>query len=87
MPTDLRGPAALGLADTAFGSMPVDQLMTRMAPLERPISAADYAGTYVLLASRENSATTTGSVHNCDGGLGVRGRKADAALMQDLFGS
>lgn len=85
MPTDLRGPAALGLADTSFGSMPVDQLISRMGPLEKPISAADYCGTYVLLASRENGGSTTGSVHNCDGGLGVRGRKSDAALMQDLF--
>lgn len=85
MPTDLRGPSALGLADTSFGSMPVDQLMIRMSPMERPIGAADYTGTYVLLASRDNSATTTGSVHNCDGGLGVRGRKSDAVMMQDLL--
>jgi NAD(P)-dependent dehydrogenase (short-subunit alcohol dehydrogenase family) len=84
MPTDLRGPTALGLADTSFGSMPVDLLVSRLGPLEKPISAADYAGTYVLLASRDG-ASTTGSVHNCDGGLGVKGRKADAALMQDLF--
>lgn len=53
--------------------------------MERPIAAADYTGTYVLLASRDNSATTTGSVHNCDGGLGVRGRKSDAVMMQDLL--
>lgn len=85
MSTDLRGPAALGLADTSFGTMPVDQLITRLGPLEKPISAADYAGTYVLLASRANGGSTTGSVHNCDGGLGVRGRKTDAALMRDLF--
>lgn len=85
MPTDLRGPGALGLADTAFGNMPVDRLISRLGPLEKPISAADYTGTYVLLASHANSTSTTGSVHNCDGGLGVRGRKADAALMQELF--
>lgn len=85
MPTDLRGPAALGLSGTSFGDMPVDRLITELGPLEKPISAADYAGTYVLLASRDNSASTTGSVHNCDGGIGVRGRKADAALMQGLF--
>lgn len=84
MATDLRGPAALGLADTSFDSLPVDALISRLSPLEKPISAADYTGTYVLLASRENSGSTTGSVHNCDGGLGVRGRKADAALMADL---
>ncbi|HEY1971945.1 MAG TPA: 3-(cis-5,6-dihydroxycyclohexa-1,3-dien-1-yl)propanoate dehydrogenase [Pseudonocardia sp.] len=86
MPTDLRGPAALGLADTPFNSLPVDRLVSRLGPLERPIAAAEYTGTYVLLASRVEGATTTGSMHNCDGGLGVRGRKADAALMQDLFG-
>jgi len=84
MPTDLRGPAALGLADTPFGGMWVDTI-TRIGPLERPICAADYTGTYVLLASRDNSATTTGSVHNCDGGFGVRGRKTDAVRMAELF--
>ncbi|MGA9374875.1 MAG: 3-(cis-5,6-dihydroxycyclohexa-1,3-dien-1-yl)propanoate dehydrogenase [Mycobacterium sp.] len=86
MPTDLRGPAALGLQDTPFGSMPVDQLMAALSPLEQPISATAYTATYVLLASQENSPTTTGSMHNCDGGLGVRGRKADQALMGQLLG-
>lgn len=86
MPTDLRGPSALGLQDTSFGSLPVDQLMIAMSPLEQPISASAYTATYVLLASRENSPTTTGSVHNCDGGLGVRGRKADQSLMGQLLG-
>jgi hypothetical protein len=35
----------------------------------------------VLLASRENSLTVTGSVHNCDGGIGVRGRREAEAAM------
>ena len=30
---------------------------------------------YVLLASRANALTVTGSIHNCDGGIGVRGRR------------
>jgi NAD(P)-dependent dehydrogenase (short-subunit alcohol dehydrogenase family) len=85
MRTDLRGPAALGLSELSFGTLPVDDLVSRLGPLERPISPADYTGTYVLLASARNSPSTTGSVHNCDGGLGVRGRKADAALMADLL--
>jgi len=39
----------------------------------------------VLLASRDNSRTVTGSVHNCDGGVGVRGRAAvDEAIAQVL---
>ena len=75
MPTDLRGPRALGLQDRSFGSMDVDGIMRRASPLERAIAPEDYAGHYVLLASRQNSLTVTGSVHNCDGGIGVRGRR------------
>ncbi len=74
MPTDLRGPRSLGLADKSWGSMPVDRIMQKSSPLRRAIAPADYTGHYVLLASRENSLTVTGSVHNCDGGMGVRGR-------------
>lgn len=75
MATDLRGPRALGLDGTSFGQLPVDRIIERMSPLERPIAATDYTGHYVLLASRAESATVTGSVHNCDGGMGVRGRR------------
>jgi len=87
MPTDLRGPTALGLDSLAFSSMPVDRLAEALTALERPISAADYTGHYVLLASRENSRTVTGSVHSCDGGVGVRGRKdAEVAITRALGG-
>ncbi|HZR83444.1 MAG TPA: 3-(cis-5,6-dihydroxycyclohexa-1,3-dien-1-yl)propanoate dehydrogenase [Candidatus Binatia bacterium] len=75
MPSDLRGPRALGLADRSWASMPVDRIVERFSPLERPFAASDYAGHYVLLASRANAASVTGSVHNCDGGIGVRGRR------------
>ncbi len=86
MPTDLRGPAALGLDGMAFSSMPVDRLAEALTALERPIDPADYTGHYVLLASRENSRTVTGSVHNCDGGVGVRGRKdAETAITRALI--
>ena len=74
MPTDLRGPRSLGLADTSWGSMPVDRMMEEFSPLHRAIAPEDYTGHYVLLASRANSLTVTGSVHNCDGGVGIRGR-------------
>lgn len=74
MSTDLRGPRALGLADRSWGSMDVDGMMERSSPLRRAIAPEDYTGHYVLLASRENSLTVTGSVHNCDGGVGIRGR-------------
>jgi NAD(P)-dependent dehydrogenase (short-subunit alcohol dehydrogenase family) len=74
MPTDLRGPRSLGLADRSWDSMPVDRIMEESSPLRRAITPSDYTGHYVLLASRANSLTVTGSVHNCDGGMGVRGR-------------
>lgn len=74
MPTDLRGPRSLGLGDTSWGSMPVDRMMQEFSPLQRAIAPEDYTGHYVLLASRANSLTVTGSVHNCDGGVGIRGR-------------
>jgi NAD(P)-dependent dehydrogenase (short-subunit alcohol dehydrogenase family) len=79
MATDLRGPRALGMNDTSWGSFPVDRIIEQMSPLERAIAPADYTGHYVLLASRANSATVTGSVHNCDGGMGVRGRREQEA--------
>ncbi len=85
MPTDLRGPASLGLAGMSFGNMPVDKIAESFTPLERAIAPEDYTGHYVLLASRENSRTVTGSVHNCDGGLGVRGRKDAEAAMQNML--
>lgn len=85
MPSDLRGPRALGLHTTSFGSMPVDRIAEVFTALERPIDPADYTGHFVLLASRENSRTVTGSVHNCDGGVGVRGRReSDAAIARVL---
>ncbi|MCC5575370.1 3-(cis-5,6-dihydroxycyclohexa-1,3-dien-1-yl)propanoate dehydrogenase [Microtetraspora sp. AC03309] len=78
MPSDLRGPRALGLADTSWSSLPVDDLMKEFSPLGRAIAPADYTGHYVLLAARHESATVTGSIHNCDGGIGVRGRPTTA---------
>ena len=74
MPTDLRGPRSLGLADRSWGASPVDRIMEEFSPLRRAIAPEDYTGHYVLLASRANSLTVTGSVHNCDGGVGIRGR-------------
>ena len=37
---------------------------------------ADYTGLFVALASRHNSATTTGGVINAADGLGIRGHMA-----------
>jgi NAD(P)-dependent dehydrogenase (short-subunit alcohol dehydrogenase family) len=86
MATDLRGPRSLGLSDTSWGAMPVDRIVARLSALERPIRPADYTGHYVLLASRENARTVTGSVHNCDGGMGVRGRRDEEAATAAVLG-
>ena len=75
MSTDLRGPKAFGMNDRSFSTLPVDEMVASFSPLERAIAPEDYTGHYVLLASRANSLTVTGSVHNCDGGIGVRGRR------------
>ena len=85
LPSDLRGPRALGMDEMSFSSLPVDRIAEAFTALERPISAADYTGHYVLLASRVDGATATGSIHVCDGGVGVRGRRdTDAALARAL---
>jgi NAD(P)-dependent dehydrogenase (short-subunit alcohol dehydrogenase family) len=83
MSSDLRGPRALGLADTSFSSMPVDRIVERLSPLERSFTAADYVGHYVLLASRANAAPVTGTVHVCDGGVGIRGRREMEAALKE----
>jgi len=64
----------------------VDRIVARLSALERPIQPADYTGHYVLLASRENARTVTGSVHNCDGGMGVRGRRDEEAATAAVLG-
>lgn len=85
MPTDLRGPTALGLSEVPFSTLPVDRFAEVLTALERPIQPSDYTGHYVLLASRDESRTVTGSVHNCDGGVGVRGRRdAEAAVARAM---
>ncbi len=74
MNTDIRGPAALGQSDRTPSSVP------GLADIARSASAlgimpepADYTGHYVQLASRRNSATTTGTIIETDGGIAVRG--------------
>jgi 2,3-dihydroxy-2,3-dihydrophenylpropionate dehydrogenase len=63
MATDLRGPSSLGLDRQSISdAMPVQELLRKHMALEIYIEPSDYAGTYVLLASRENSSTVTGAV-------------------------
>jgi NAD(P)-dependent dehydrogenase (short-subunit alcohol dehydrogenase family) len=72
--TDLRGPKCLGFDRVPLGGVPgIDELVKAVTPLGFLPAAEDYAGLYVLLASRENSRTVTGSILRGDGGIGVRG--------------
>lgn len=73
IPTDLRGPAALGLADRSIASVPLQEMIRGKMPIADFPSPGDYAGAYVLLASKENSRMATGTVINCDGGFAARG--------------
>lgn len=72
MPTSLSGPASLGLTDRSFVNEWDEAAFVKMAPLGFSPSIQDYVGPYVLLASREESRTMTGSVLACDLGLGIR---------------
>src|SRR5437762_2270613 len=70
----LRGPKCLGFDRVSLGGIPgIDDLVKMVTPLGFLPAAEDYAGLYVLLASRENSRTVTGSILRGDGGIGVRG--------------
>ena len=84
MQTDLRGPRSLGLENTSFRDLPVEDMLEKLGPLQIRMKAADYAGHYVLLASEANSRTTTGSVHICDGGVGIRGRQEEESMRAEV---
>ena len=71
--TDLRGPAALGLSETAIGSVNLPKVAAPVVPLARVPATAEYTGSYVYFASRRDSAPATGGVLICEAGIGVRG--------------
>jgi cis-2,3-dihydrobiphenyl-2,3-diol dehydrogenase len=71
--TDLRGPAALGMADRAISSVRLSEVAAPNVPLGKVPATADYAGGYVFLASRRDARPATGGVLNLDSGIGARG--------------
>jgi cis-2,3-dihydrobiphenyl-2,3-diol dehydrogenase len=71
--TDLRGPASLGMAERSIDSLRMAESAHRYVPIGRLPTAEEYAGPYVMFASRTDGAAATGAVLNADGGLGVRG--------------
>ena len=83
IPTDLRGPRSLDMGDRSISSVPLKEAVERGLPLGKLPEPRDYTGSYVLLASAENSSTATGGVIICEGGIGIRGF-VDAAGGRNL---
>lgn len=74
MKTALRGLSATGTEAQNLAQMDeLDGMLESITPLSVSPKPEQYCGPYVLLASAENSAVTTGVIINTDGGLGVRG--------------
>ncbi|HYK64722.1 MAG TPA: 3-(cis-5,6-dihydroxycyclohexa-1,3-dien-1-yl)propanoate dehydrogenase [Patescibacteria group bacterium] len=83
IPTDLRGPRSLDMGEQSIAGVPLKAAVERGVPLGKLPEPRDYTGSYVLLASAENSSTATGGVILCEGGIGIRGF-VDAAGGRDL---
>ncbi len=71
--SDLRGPQSLGMADRAISSVNLPEVAAPVMPLDKVPQITDYTGPYVHFASRRDSSASTGGVHICDAGIGVRG--------------
>lgn len=71
--SDLRGPSALGLEAKPISDVNLAEEATPHLPLGLMPSADDYAGAYVMLASRRDSRAATGGVVKLDVGIAVRG--------------
>jgi NAD(P)-dependent dehydrogenase (short-subunit alcohol dehydrogenase family) len=71
--TDRRGPDALGLAENAISSIDLVSLAAPHVPLGLVPRPEDYAGGYVLLASRRDNRAATGGVVSLDTGIAARG--------------
>ncbi len=84
MPSDLRGPRSLALQDRTLMTEKDPADIAKLFPLQFFPEPRDYTGHYVLLASRENSKTTTGACINADVGLAIRGIRPLPAGGLDL---
>ncbi|MEQ9143983.1 MAG: 3-(cis-5,6-dihydroxycyclohexa-1,3-dien-1-yl)propanoate dehydrogenase [Parvibaculaceae bacterium] len=71
--TDLRGPGALGLADTAISDFDLPAKASPVMPLGLVPTPSQYAGAYVYYASRRDNIPATGGVLSCETGIAVRG--------------
>ncbi|MEU6586637.1 3-(cis-5,6-dihydroxycyclohexa-1,3-dien-1-yl)propanoate dehydrogenase [Nocardia sp. NPDC046763] len=77
MNTDLRGPESLSLHErslaASFAKRSPDAPPPPIPLHDSSTDPRDFTGSYVLLASREQSGPITGQAISVDGGIGVRG--------------
>ncbi len=71
--SDLRGPEAMGLADTAINTFDLVAKAAPIMPLGLVPTPEQYAGAYVFYASRRDNVAATGGVLLCETGIGIRG--------------
>tara|TARA_R110000868_G_scaffold107362_6_gene293840 strand:- start:12988 stop:13836 length:849 start_codon:yes stop_codon:yes gene_type:complete len=71
--SDLRGPDAMGLADTAINTFDLVAKAAPIMPLGLVPTPEQYAGAYVFYASRRDNVAATGGVLLCETGIGIRG--------------
>ena len=86
--TDLRGPAALGLADRSIGSIDLPANAGPAMPIGFVPATADYAGGFAFLASRRDSRPATGGVLKLDAGIAIRGigRASAGGKLAEKYG-
>ncbi len=73
IPTNLRGPKSLGLHDAEFPVAMFREVAPGLLPVGCLPGGEDYAGAYVLFASRRDHVPSTGTVLNHDGGFSAAG--------------
>ncbi|MFI4976319.1 MAG: 3-(cis-5,6-dihydroxycyclohexa-1,3-dien-1-yl)propanoate dehydrogenase [Caulobacterales bacterium] len=71
--TDLRGLGALEQADRSIGDIDLAAVAAPNVPLGIIPKPADYAGGFVMLASRRDNRAATGGVVTLDSGISARG--------------
>ncbi|MFA7637733.1 MAG: 3-(cis-5,6-dihydroxycyclohexa-1,3-dien-1-yl)propanoate dehydrogenase [Parvibaculum sp.] len=86
--TDLRGPGALGLSGNSISSIDLASVAAPNIPLQTVPAPEDYAGGFVLLASRRDNRAATGGIIALDGGIAVRGigRVAAGEELEKKYG-
>lgn len=71
--TDLRGLGELGMADRSISTIGLEKVAAAGVPLALVPAPEEYAGAYVMLASRRDNRAATGGVISLDTGIAIRG--------------